>query len=68
MKGCSTCLFYFNPFPDNSICVAGKRIMKYIIEKENCKNWVEDTPKNAEIELEKLIQNEVSIQPSESNQ
>lgn len=54
MKGCGTCLFYANPFPDNFICVAGKRIKTYIREKKNCKKWVEDTPENAEIELKKL--------------
>lgn len=67
-KGCSTCLFYVNPFPDSFICVAGKKIKTYIREKKSCKNWVENTPENASFELEKLVKDEVPIQPSESNQ
>ena len=54
IKSCSTCLFYVNPFPDCFICVAGKKVKTYIREKNNCKNWVENTPENASVELEKL--------------
>lgn len=54
MKSCDNCLFYVDALPDIVICVAPKRGKGYSCIKENCKYWVEDTPKNAERELKKL--------------
>ena len=52
MKSCDNCLFYV-ALPDMVICVH-KRVKEYSCIKENCKYWVEATPKNAERELKKL--------------
>lgn len=53
-KSCDTCLFYVDSMPDVIICIGGKRIKEYANMKHNCKNWVENTPENAEKELKKI--------------
>lgn len=40
--------------PDTIICIRGKRIKELNNKKNNCKNWVENTPENAEKELKSM--------------
>ena len=55
MKECDNCLFFVNPMPDTIICIGGKRIKELNNKKTKCKNWVENTPENAEKEFRKMI-------------
>lgn len=48
MKGCETCMFFVEPYPSLYICIARRAKHLPLELVQDCKDWVEDTPENAD--------------------